>query len=145
MANVAAQLGNLLSVTADYNYYVNQQIYWSNMYEANSQKLSKQQSYYQKWMDAVDDAEDPDKKCQVGNRVWKDKDQVLSRAEAEAYASAKISDYDEAYSLELAELDTEYDTQKTLYEALVTLLQAEKDADKQQTATAAQDTGLLQS
>ena len=146
MANVAAQLGNLLSVTADYNYYVNQQIYWSNLYEANSEKLQKQQSYYEDWEKAVDDALTVEKKCVAGGHTYYDNEHCASsRAEAEIYANAKIPDYDEAYSLELAELDTEYDTQKTLYEALVTLLQAEKDADKQQTATAAQDNPMLQS
>ena len=141
----AASLGNLLNVTADLNYYTMQLNQWSAKYEANSEKLKQQVSYETKWEEAYDDAQNADKKCQIGTVVWKEKDVVLSNEDADRYAHAKVTQYDESLSLELAELDIEYDTMKTMYEALVTQLQAEKDADKQQTGTALQDTHLLQS
>ncbi len=141
----AASTGYVIQLELDLNRYKFLQMENGTKLENNTQKLSKQQSYYDKWLKAVDDAEDPDKKCQVGNRVWKDKDKVLSRAEAEAYACAKISDYDEAYSLELQELQDDLDSDKTLYEALITLEQAEYDAAKQNAATELQNTHLLQS
>ena len=141
----AASLGNLLNVTADLNYYTMQLNEWSAKYEANSEKLQKQVKWEEKWESAYDDAQNADKKCQIGTVVWKEKDQVLSNEEADKYAHAKVTQYDESLSLELAELDIEYDTMKTMYEALVTQLQAEKDADKQNTATQMQDTHLLQS
>jgi signal recognition particle GTPase len=145
MSNVAAQLGNLLGINADINFYTQQSIYWNGLYEANQEKLEKQVSYEQKWESAYDDAQNTDKKCQIGNQVWKDKDQVLSDAQADAYAHAKVRQYDEALSEELAELDIEYDTMKTMYDTLLEELRAQQSTAKQSTSTAAQDTGLLQS
>ena len=140
----AAQLGNLLNVTADLNYYTLMLNQWSAKYEANSEKLQQQVKYEEKFIDKVEDAMDPDKqiKCSFGN---KEKGEVWGEVKAEQYGHFAVKQYDEALSLELAELDIEYDTMKTMYEALVTQLQAEKDADKQSTATAMQDTHLLQS
>ena len=144
--STAAQLGNLLNVTADYNYYTMQQNYWAAKFEANSEKLQKQAGYEEKWESAYDTAMEGSKECKVGGRVYVQKDQGnVSEEVAEAYANAKVSQYDKELSLELAELDIEYDTMKTMYETLVTELQAQKDADKQQVATCAQDTHLLQS
>ena len=145
----AAQLGNLLNVTADLNYYTMMLNQWSAKYEANSEKLQKQVSYETKWEDAYEDATGCDKKIDYtdrSGRKWvKEKDVAMGAEWADDYAHAKVYQYDESLSLELAELDIEYDTMKTMYEALVTQLQAEKDADKQSTATAMQDTHLLQS
>ena len=140
----AAQLGNLLNVTADLNYYTMQLNIWSAKYEANSEKLQAQVKYEEKFIGKVEDAQDPDKqiKCAFGN---KEKGEVWDESKAEQYGHYVVKQYDESLSLELAELDIEYDTMKTMYEALVTQLQAEKDADKQSTATAMQDTHLLQS
>ena len=140
----AAQLGNLLNVTADLNYYTAQLNIWSAKYEANSEKLQKQVKYEEKWENAFEDGQDPDKQIKT-TKFNKDKGQVFDDKTADAYAHYKVKEYDESLSLELEELDIEYDTMKTMYEALVTQLQAEKDADKQSTATAMQDTHLLQS
>ena len=140
----AAQLGNLLNVTADLNYYTMQLNFWSQKYEANSQKLNEQVKYEEKWEAAFDDAMEGSKECKVGNTVYVKKDQgTVSEKVADAYAHAKVRQYDEELSLELASLDIEYDTMKTMYEALVTQLTAEKDADKQSTGTSLQDTHLL--
>ena len=145
----AAQLGNLLNVQADLNYYTMLLNQWSAKYEANAEKLSAQQTAEEKWTEAYDKAYDHtggDAALRAGGKVWVQKDEEnVSAATAEAYAHAKVKDYDEELSLELAELDIEYDTMKTMYEALVTMKQAEKDSDKQSTATAMQDTHLLQS
>ena len=145
----AAQLGNLLNVQADLNYYTMLLNQWSAKYESNAEKLSAQQTAEEKYIDAYDDAidhGDGDKALKAGGKCWVEKDETnVSEATAEGYAHAKSKNYNESLSLELAELDIEYDTMKTMYEALVTQLQAEKDADKQSTATAMQDTHLLQS
>ena len=140
----AAQLGNLLNVTADLNYYTAQLNIWSAKYEANSQKLQKQVKYEEKWVNAFEDAQDPDKQIKT-TKYNKEKGEVWGEEKADAYAHYKVKEYDQSLSLELEEMDIEYDTMKTMYEALVTQLQAEKDADKQSTATAMQDTHLLQS
>ena len=64
---------------------------------------------------------------------------------ADAYAHAKVKQYDEELSLELADLDIEYDTMKTMYDTMLEELRAQQESEKTATSTAAQDTGLLQS
>ena len=145
MANTAALLGNYLTTKADINFYTQESIKWKAKYEANSAKLKKQVNYEQKWQDAFDDAQNADKTCKIGNTTWKEKDKVLSDADADAYAHAKVKQYDEELSLELAELDMEYDTMKTMYDTLLEEMRAQAESEKTATSTAAQDTGLLQS
>ena len=140
----AAQLGNLLNTQADLDYYTMQLNFWSSKYEANSEKLQKQVKYEEKWENAYEDARDVDKTINMTG-FKKEKGEVFSEKKADAYAHVKVAQYDEELSLELAELDVEYDTMKTMYEALVTELQAQKESEKQSTATSAQDTHLLQS
>ena len=145
MANTAALLGNLLNTNADINYYTQQSIFWNAKYEANSAKLEKQVKYEQKWESAYDDAKNEDKECKIGNNTWKAKNQTLSDKLADEYAHAKVKQYDEELSLELADLDIEYDTMKTMYDTMLEELRAQKEAEKTALSTAAQDTGLLQS
>ena len=143
MANTAALLGNLLNTNADINFYTQQQIYWSGKYEANSAKLEKQVKYEEKWQSAFDSAIDNTKDLTAGGytvRTGNQNEQI-----ADAYAHAKVKQYNEELSLELAELDVEYDTMQTMYEAMLEQLRAQKDAEKSATTSAAQDTGLLQS
>ena len=64
---------------------------------------------------------------------------------ADAYAHAKVKQYNEELSLELAEMDIEYDTMQTMYEAMLEQLRAQKDSENTAVQNAAQDTGLLQS
>ena len=143
MANTAALLGNLLNTNADINYYTQQSIFWNAKYEANSAKLEKQVKYETKWESAFDSAIDNTKELSAGNvKVGKgNKNEML----ADAYAHAKVSKYNEELSLELADLDIEYDSMKTMYDAMLEQLRAQKESEKTATSTAAQDTGLLQS
>ena len=60
-----------------------------------------------------------------------------------AYANAKVKEYSQELSEELAELDIEYDTMKCMYETLLEEMRAQKDTEASATQTAAQDTGLL--
>ena len=145
--STAAQLGTLLNTQADLNYYTMQLNFWSAKYEANSEKLQQQVKYEGKWESAFDSALDNTREltaCSNGKSI---KVCVNNTNEdlADQYAHAKVKQYDEELSLELAELDVEYDTMKTMYEALVTEMQAQKESQKQSTATSAQDTHLLQS
>lgn len=142
MANVAAQLGNLLAINADINFYTQMQLYWSAMYEGNQEKLQKQIKYEEKWMNAFDDAQDVDKKIDFGS-FKKDKGIAWDDTMADKYAHAKVTQFDEQLSMELAELDIEYDTMRTMYDTLLEELRAQKDGCKQAVSTAAQDTGLL--
>ena len=143
MANTAALLGNLLNTNADINYYTQQSIFWNAKYEANSAKLEKQTQYETKWESAFDSAIDNTKELSAGNvKVGKgNKNEML----ADAYAHAKVSKYNEELSLELADLDIEYDSMKTRYDSMLEQLRAQKESEKTATSTAAQDTGLLQS
>ena len=143
MANTAALLGNLLNTNADINYYTQQSIFWNAKYEANSAKLEKQVKYETKWESAFDSAIDNTSEMHAGNvKVGKgNKNEML----ADAYAHAKVSKYNEELSLELADLDIEYDSMKTMYDTMLEELRAQKESEKSATSTAAQDTGLLQS
>ena len=147
MANTAALLGNLLCTNADINFYTQQQIYWSNKYEANAAKLAKQVKYEEKWQDAVEDGTDPDKKIDFkarNGKTWtKEEGVAWDEAYAEKYASAKVKEYNESISLELADLDIEYDTMKCMYDTLLEEMRAQQESEKTATSSAAQDTGLL--
>ena len=143
MANTAALLGNLLNTNADINYYTQQSIFWNAKYEANSAKLEKQVNYEEKWESAFDSAIDNTKELTAGGIKVSanNKNEML----ADKYAHAKVKQYNKELSLELADLDIEYDTMKTMYDTMLESLRAQKDSEKQATSTAAQDTGLLQS
>ena len=145
--STAAQLGTLLNTQADLNYYTMQLNFWSAKYDANSEKLQKQVKYEDKWQNAFESAIDNTRELTASCNGKSIKVAVNNTNEelADKYAHAKVAQYDEELSLELAELDVEYDTMKTMYEALVTELQAQKESEKQSTATSAQDTHLLQS
>ena len=141
MANVAAQLANLLATNADINYYMQQSIFWNAKYEANAAKLEEQVKYEEKWESAFDSAMDNTRELKAGTMVVKEGNQCEEIADA--YAHAKVSQYDEELSLELADLDIEYDTMKTMYDTLLQELRAKQESEKSATGTAAQDTGLL--
>ena len=143
MAITAAALGSLLTTQADYNYYIKQQMYWSNKYEANSAKLEEQVKYETQWEKAMDSATDESRTRTLTARGITVAANDFSEATARRYANAKVSQYNEELSLELADLDLEYDTMKTMYDTLVQELSAQKDAEKQLVGSCAQDTGLL--
>ena len=142
MSNTAALLGNLLNTNADINYYTQQSIYWNAKYEANSAKLEQQVKYEEKWEAAFDSAIDntKDLTCSGITVATGNKNELI----ADQYAHAKVKQYDEELSLELAELDIEYDTMKTMYDTLLEQMRAQQESEKNATSTAAQDTGLLE-
>ena len=147
MANTAALLATLLTTNADINYYTQQQIYWSNLYEANAAKLAEQTKYETQWEKASDSAMNNTKELTAshnGVTVHVNKENTVVE-KAEAYADVKVYQYDEELKLELADLDIEYDTMKTMYETILEKLRADQEGEKQATSTSAQDTGLLQS
>ena len=143
MANTAALLGNLLNTNADINYYTQQSIFWNAKYEANNAKLSKQVKYEEKWQNQFDSAIDNTKDMSAGGVTVKagNNNEML----ADAYAHAKVKQYDEELSIELADLDIEYDTMVSMYDTMLEQLRAQQESEKTATSTAAQDTGLLQS
>lgn len=145
MANTAALLGNLLCTNADINYYTQQSIYWNAKYEGNCAKLEEQVKYEEKWESAYDSAINATKDMTAkggGNKVTIGEN--CSEWQAEQYANAKVHQYNEELSLELADLDIEYDTMKCMYDTLLEQMRAQQESEKTATSTAAQDTGLLQ-
>lgn len=143
MANTAALLGNLLNTNADINYYTQQSIFWNAKYEANSAKLEEQVKYESKWESAFDSAIDNTKELKAGGVTVNASN--TNEALADKYAHAKVKQYNEELSLELADLDIEYDTMKSMYDTMLEQLRAQQESEKSATSTAAQDTGLLQS
>ena len=143
--STSSDLSALLGIQADLSFNTLQLSRISKKYEAIHKQLDKMTNYEEKWEKAFEDAQDVDKTCKIGNKTWKEKDQVLSDKMADAYAHAKVKEFDENILIDLTEKDMEYDAIKTMLEASITELQAEKESWKQQTATDAQDTHLLQS
>lgn len=143
MSNTAALLGNLLCTNADINYYTQQSIFLNAKYEANMAKLEEQVKYEEKWENAFDSAIDNTRDLTVKGITVKEGNQCEELADA--YAHAKVKQYNEELSLELADLDIEYDTMKTMYDTLLEEMRAKQESEKTATSTAAQDTGLLQS
>lgn len=139
-------LSDLLSTNADINYYTQQQLFWAQKYEANSAKLSKQVSYEEKWESSFDAAIDntSELKASLNGQAIVVAKNNTNEALANTYADAKVSQYDEDLSAELAELDVDYDTMQTMYETLLESLRAQQESEKTATSTSAQDTGLLQ-
>lgn len=143
MANTAALLGNLLSINADINYYTQQSISWNKLYEANSAKLEDQVNYEKKWEKAFDDYMDTDKKIDAYG-FHAEKGQTRNESVADAYAHAKVKQYNEELLNELQDLDIEFDTMRQMMDTMLEELRAEKESAKTATSNAANDTGLLQ-
>ena len=141
MSNTAALLGNLLCTNADINYYTQQSIFWNAKYEANEAKLSEQVKFEEKWEKAFDSAIDNTKAITAGGVTVNAGNKC--EALADAYAHAKVKKYNEELSLELADLDIEYDTMKCMYDTLLETLRAQQESEKTAVSTAAQDTGLV--
>lgn len=140
MANTAALELTLLTKMADINYYTNQQIYYAEKFQANQAKLQKQVKAEEKWESAFNDAIDNSRDL-TANGVNVPKENPNEQL-ADAYAHAKVGEYNEELSLELAELDIEYDTMKSMYETLLTTMRAEKQSLDQVVQTSAKETGL---
>ena len=141
MANTAASLGSLLCTNADLNYYTQQLTYWSNKYEANAAKLGEQVKYEEKWEDAFDDAIGNTKQLKAGDVVVGEDNQCENLADR--YAHAKVKHYDKDLSRELADLDIEYDTMKTMFETIIEIEKAQRESEKQHVAECAAETGLI--
>lgn len=139
----AASLLTLLNTNADINYYTQQLAYWSNLYEGNQAKLSKQVNAEEKWMEAYDDGWYADKECKIGSKTYVKENESYNSAKAADYASAKVREYNRDLSESLADLDIEYDTMKTMYDAMLQALNAQKESEKQLVTSNAQDTHLL--
>ena len=149
MAATAASLLAYLNTRADINYYIQQQQFWSAKYTANEAKLAEQVKLEDKWMSEYDKAFEEGRStelkynaCGLSGTIGKEQI-AASEAIAEAYAYTKVDEYDEELSLELADLDIEYDTMKNMYDTLIETMRAQEESQKTLTSENAQDTGML--
>ena len=149
MANTAALLQNLLRCKADYNYAILQQSLWGSRQEANLSKLSAHQSSEEDWYKAYDKAEEVAFDDDAKDLKYKGQTYVRggcnSTEACEAYANAKVGNYDDIeLNLETySDLDTEYSLMLSTYDAMVTQLDAMITSYEEELGTAATDTGKL--
>ena len=145
MASTSAALLGLLGTQGDINYYTVQLKLWSDKYDSNLKQLEKQQKYETAWNNEYDKAMDGTRtsELKMNGYVFLGKEQAGSEYQARQWADYKVEQYDEEVLLELEEKDMEYDSMKTMYEALLETLRAEEEGEKQLVSTDAQDTGLL--
>lgn len=146
MATTAANLGTLLCTNSQIEEITRLQIHYSNLYTKNSEKLQAQVKYEEKWESEYDKAGDGQRSTalKMDNEVYLDKEVAGEEWQCEEWANYKVSEYDEELSLELSDLDVEYETMKDMYDTLLQELNAQKDSEKQLVSSSAQDTGLLE-
>lgn len=145
MAITAGVLFSLLNDKADLAFCTAEQIKWSSWYDANAKKLQVQVKAEQKWEEACDKAIDNENDITYTRNGQKItiKAGNTNQKIADEYAHWKAQAYDEKVKLDLEEKDMEYDNMKTLYETMITKLQADIQSKQQLLGTNAQDTGLL--
>ncbi|GEM_PF-1986658 len=151
---VSGLLAQYLSIQSQLTYYETQQTRWNDMSTAMSKKLSAQENQETKWESASGTVEDKWSDSN-GNLSFKGETFLVSgkgyasyanknMAEiATTYANKKVSKYDPDLLEEYSALDIEYSTMSNMYDTLITKLESEKDALKQQLGTEAQDTHML--
>jgi len=142
--SASASLLALLNCKADLNYYTAQEIYWTHQYDSNSSKLKKLEKYETAWNDAYDKGYAADSDLSVNNQTIVTKGNGGDTA-GRTYANAKCPEYLKYKDTidDLRDLDIEYDTMKTMYDAMMEEKQAEYDSLKEKTSTECQDTHLL--
>lgn len=145
MAAVSGSLADLLRVRAQIAEYTQMQMFYSSKYENNAEKLQKQVKFEESWWKAYDNAQDADRTSDLkfGDGRIIEKGTPACDELAEQWADYKVDEYDEELSLELADLDIEYDTMKTMYDTMLETLRAQEESLKGLTSENAQDTGLL--
>ncbi len=145
MAATAAALLAYLNTRADINYSIQQQQFWSAKYTANEAKLAEQVRLEEKWMTEYDKALEDGRSTELkmNGKVFLGKEVVGTEQQAEEWADYKVDEYDEELSLELADLDIEYDTMKNMYDTLIETMRAQEESQKTLTSENAQDTGML--
>jgi hypothetical protein len=128
--STAALLATLQMKQGELTYYTQQQIFWARKYEDATAALQTQTNLESKWEEKYDkfmDLED-DKKVKIGGTEYTGAQLGTNReSKAEQYANEQVKGYDEAKLEELTEEDIQYESMKTMYEALQKELQAEVD------------------
>ena len=139
--STSMSLKALIDVQAQINFYSLELVKMNSKYEANSAKLSKYQQWEEQWNEKYDDCyyAEEGKEVKIGNNIFASGCECA----AEEYADEKVRQRDEQVYLELADLDMEYESRKTMLDTLLQELRAEEEALKNQTSTSAQDTNLL--
>lgn len=143
MASTAMSLGTLLCTNREIAYYTQESIRWNNLYEGNLDKLEEQVRYEEKHCEAYDKcyyAED-DKKVKRNGKTYENNNECV----ALQYADEVVRQYNEELKNELAELDVEYDTMKTMLDTKLETLRARQEAEKSLVQQNSQNTELVNS
>ena len=140
-----ASLAQLLSLQNKLNFYTQEQIKYSNLLDANSSKLSKQTKYEENWNKEYDKAQDSSRSSalKMNGNIFLDKEVAGTDAQAFQWAEYKVEEYDAELLLELADLDMDYDSMKTMYDTLMEETRAQVDGLKQLVSTEATDTHTI--
>ena len=144
MSSSALEL-HLLNITSKLNAYTLESMCMSDQQEANQKKLSKQVKYEEAWLKAYDKVLDEDRTStiELKGHFKLEKGKVGTETQAEQWANYKVAEYDAELSLELADLDMDYDSTITMINTLMEKLNADKESVKQQLATEVSDTHEL--
>ncbi|MBE7703939.1 MAG: hypothetical protein E7Z89_07815 [Cyanobacteria bacterium SIG28] len=144
MSSSALEL-HLLNITSKLNAYTLESMCMSDDQEANQKKLSKQVKYEEAWNKEYDKALDEDKSSDLVmcGKTFIAKKTAGTELQAEQWAIYKVAEYDAELSLELADLDMDYDSTITMINTLMEKLNADKESVKQQLATEVSDTHEL--
>ena len=141
----AALLSQLLALNNQITQYTQQQMYWSNKLDANSAKLAKQVKAEENYNKEYDKAKDGSRSTalKMNGKEFIAKETEATDAQAKQWAKYKVGEYDEELSLELADLDLEYDSMKTMCDTLLEQLRAQKESLTNAVSTEASDTHEL--
>jgi len=139
--STSAALARYLQLNADYNYYVLQEAFYAQKHESMTALISKWEKRDSEWTKAQEDCAELE---EGKTKTWNHKEYTYD--EADDYADAKVgfseAEIEQALE-ECTELDIEYDTMMSMYDALIEEIKTDKEATKSLVQKGAQDNGLL--
>ncbi len=147
--NTSAILAQYLSVKSEQSYNTLQQMKWSGLHSAMTEKLSTQSSAASKWesasMTIID--QDGEKNISKSGTTYCTSGQTIGtnlEKSATLYASVCVPTYDPDKLDEYTELDMQYDLMQNTYDTLLEQLDAQAESLQSRLSTASQDTGMLE-
>ncbi|MCQ2754593.1 MAG: hypothetical protein MJ231_06060 [bacterium] len=145
MAAVSTSATYLLTLQAEYNNDILEQMKWSQLQKNNASKLAAMERAQNAWQDAYDKASDCNRSSalKMDGEVFLDKEVAANEQQATQWADYKAPTFDEDILDELEDLDVSYTCTVELLNSKIELEKTEIENAKQLTSEAAQDTGLL--
>ena len=147
---VAGLLAQYMALKNQQTYCELQDTRWNDLATTMSEKLSQQTSYQEKWEDSscaiYDDWGESKYYTASGETFYEpslSQKTDYRELSCSLYANAKVPKYDPDKLDEYTDLDMEYDTMVSMYDTLIDELSAQTEALKEQLATDAADTGMI--